>query len=146
MSLVPRWFNHFPKPSRRAGDLFSLGTFFEDLEGELSALPSGLTVSSDNQHIYIEANVPGLTSDEVEVTIDGDNVLWIKGSKKEEAGDKQKKFYRRSQSSFSYCIPLWAEVDDTVEPEAFCKEGIMRVTFSKKREKQPESKKIKVKK
>lgn len=145
MSLVPRWFSRFPKPSRRAGDLFNLSTVFDELENEMAGVPSGLSVSSDEKNIFIEAHVPGLSSKDVEVSIDNDNVLWIKGEKKEETENKMKKFYRRSQSSFSYCIPLWEEIDDSIEPEAVCKDGIMRITFSKKKEKQTESKKIKIK-
>jgi len=145
MSLVPRWFSHFPKPNRRAAELFNLGNFFKDLEEEMTTVPSGLSISSDEKNIYIEAHVPGLSSKDVEVSIDSDNVLWIKGDRKEKVEDKEKKFYRRSQSSFSYCIPLWEEVDDSVEPQAVCKEGVMHVTFTKKKGKQVESKKIQVK-
>lgn len=144
MSLVPRWFSRFPKPNRRMGELFNLSKFFEDLEDEMTTVPSGLSVSSDEKNIYIEAHVPGLTSKDVEVSIDNDNILWIKGDKKEEVEEKNKKFYRRSQSSFSYCIPLWEDVDESVEPKAVCKDGVMRVTFAKKRDKQVESKKIHV--
>lgn len=144
MSLVPRWFSRFPKPNRRMGELFNLGKFFEDLEDEMTTVPSGLSVSSDEKNIYIEAHVPGLASKDVEVSIDNDNILWIKGDKKEETEDKSKKFYRRSQSSFSYCIPLWEDIDESVEPKAVCKDGVMRVTFAKKRGKQVETKKIPV--
>lgn len=146
MSLIPRWFTRFPKPSRRASDLFNLSKFFEDLEEDMTTVPSGLSVSSNDTHIYIEAHVPGLTAEDVDVSIDNDNVLWIKGDKKEETEDKKRKFYRRSQSSFSYCVPLWEEIDDSVEPEAICKEGVMRIKFAKKKTKQTESKKIQVKK
>ncbi len=142
MSLVPRWFSNFPKTSRRAADLFNLSKVFEDLE---TAVPSGLSVSSDEKNIYVEAHVPGLSSKEVDVSIDDDNVLWIKGDKKEEVEDKEKKFYRRSQSSFSYCIPLWEEIDDSVEPHATCKNGVMKVTFKKKQPAKKEGKKIQVK-
>jgi HSP20 family protein len=139
MSLVPRWKSLFPSPRR--SDLFGLGKFFEDVEGE----SSGLSVSSDDQHVYVEAAVPGLTAKDVEVSIDNNNVLWIKGQKKTEETDKQKKFYRQSQSAFSYCVPLWEEIDISFEPEAVCKDGLMKVIFRKKEEKQGEAKKIKIK-
>ena len=142
MSLVPRWFTRFPKPIHRTEDFLNL---FEDFENAMTTLPSGISVSSDEKNIYIEAHVPGLTSKDIEVSIDNDNVLWIKGDKKEENENKKKKFYRRSQTSFSYCIQLWDEIDKNVEPEACCKDGVMCITFSKKKEKQIESKKIKVK-
>ncbi|MFZ0566057.1 MAG: Hsp20/alpha crystallin family protein [Chlamydiales bacterium] len=141
MSLIPNWFARFP--TLRQGASSDLRKFFEDLENEVH--PSGLSISSDEEKIYVEANVPGLTSKDVEVTIDPDNVLWIKGEKKVEETSKKKKFYRRSQSSFSYCIPLWEEIDPVAEPEAVCKDGVMRVVFSKKKEKQIAAKKITVK-
>jgi len=147
MSLLPRWKSRFPTP-RRTSDLFNLGKFFEEAEGELEAFssyPSGLSVSSDDKNIYIEAAVPGLTAKDIEVSVDNNHVLWIKGEKKEEETDKKKKFYRHSQTTFSYCIPLWEEIDTATEPEALCKDGLMKVTFTKKKDKQVEAKKIKVK-
>lgn len=144
MSLVPRWFNRLPRPGRRqGGDLF--GHLFEDVEQELGGLPAGLSISSDDKNIFVEAAVPGLTAQDVEVSVDNNNTLWIKGEKKEEARDKAKKFYHRSQTSFSYCIPLWEEIDMAVEPKAVCKDGIMKIVFAKKKEKQAEAKKIQVK-
>lgn len=147
MSLVPRWKSILPKP-RRASDFYNLGSFFEDMEHELesfSSYPSGLSISSDDKSIFIEAAVPGLTAKDVEVSVDNNNVLWIKGAKKEEEKDKKKKYYRQSQTVFSYCVPLWEEIDTTVEPEAVCKDGVMRINFNKKKEQQIEAKKIKVK-
>lgn len=147
MSLIPRWRSFFPSP-RRSSELFSLGKFFEDLEKDMesfSSNDSGLSVSSDAERVYIEAHVPGLTAKEVEVTVEGNNLLWIKGKKKEEERDKNRKYYRQCQSTFSYCIPLWEEIDLTAEPEAVCKDGIMRITLQKKQEQQIESKKIQVK-
>jgi HSP20 family protein len=146
MSLIPRWQNRLPS-NRQAGDLFNLGQLFENLEQELQAIsPShtGLSISSDEQSIYIEANVPGLTAKDVDVSIDN-NCLWIKGEKKAEEKDKKKKYYRQSQLSFSYCIPLWEEIDKNSDPEAVCKDGVMKVTFPKVKEKQTEAKKIQVK-
>lgn len=139
MSLVPKWFHRFPKPN--------LSKFFEDIEDELSPLISrstGLSVSSDDHNIYIEAHVPGLCANDIEVSIDEDGVLWIKGEKKVEENDKKKKFYRRSQSQFSYCVPIVEEVDFEQEPKATCKDGIMRVTFARRKERQSEVKKIRV--
>jgi HSP20 family molecular chaperone IbpA len=148
MSLIPRWKATLPSPNRRASDFFNLGKFFEDLEQDFEAFSSyhsGLSVSSDDKSVYIEAHVPGLTAKEVEVSIDNNNVLWIKGEKKTEEKDKKRKFYRQSQTTFSYCVPLWEEIDTSVEPEAICNEGVMKITFNKKKEKQIEAKKIKVK-
>lgn len=149
MSLIPQWQNKFPTfGGRRASELFNLGHLFENLEKELEGFTtgqSGLSISSDDKSIYVEAHVPGLTAKDVDVSIDSNNCLWIKGEKKAEEKDKQKKYYKQSQISFSYCVPLWEEIDASKEPEAVCKDGVMKVIFAKTKEKQIESKRIKVK-
>lgn len=127
MSLIPRWFSR-------------------ELENLLPKAPSGLSVSSDAEHVYVEADVPGLSPKEIDVSIDDDHVLWIKGDKKVVEEDKKKKYYRRSQTSFSYCVPLGDEVDESIEPTAQCREGVMMITFAKKEEKEKKgTKKIEVK-
>lgn len=146
MSLIPRWYNRLPSPFKRKGGSFNIGKFFEDFEEDVNALathPTGLSVSSDDKNIYVEADVPGLTAKDIEVSIDNEGLLWIKGEKKEE--DRSKKYYRKATHSFSYCIPLWDEVDEKIEPQATCKDGVMLITFVKKKEKQVEAKKIEVK-
>lgn len=140
MSMIPRWLTGFPKQLKTTDD------FLERLEDLWTTrnFPTGLALSSDEKNIFVEAQVPGLMAKDIEVSIDEDHVLWIKGEKKEEEKDKKKQYYRRSQSSFSYCVPLWDEIDLSVEPQATCKEGIMKITFAKKKEKKGTGKKIQV--
>lgn len=103
---------------------------------------SGLSVSEDEANIYVEACVPGITPQEIEMSYEK-GILWIKAMKKEETEDKKKKFYRKATSSFSYRVALPSNVDDTKEPEATCKDGILKVTFAKKKSSQ--AKKIPIK-
>jgi HSP20 family protein len=120
-----------------------LGNFLED-DDWTSFLPSsGLTVSEDEKNIYVEAAVPGLNPDQVEVTFDK-GILWIRGSQEAEEKAESKKYYRKASSSFSYRVAVPGEVDESQEPQATCKNGIMKVAFAKKPEVQP--KKINVKK
>src|SRR3989344_6381047 len=131
--LIPR---AFMGPSRWASWL--------DDDDWSSFLPSsGLTVSEDENHVYVEAAVPGLDADKVDVTFEK-GVLWIRGQKQEEEKDEKKKFYRKASSAFSYRLAVPGDIDESKEPEAVCKNGIMKVTFAKKPEVQP--KKIAVKK
>lgn len=144
MSLVPRWQKKFPWLEGKD----SLNQFLTDIEHEFGALTNqntGVSISSDESHVYVEAQIPGLTAKDVDVTIDSEGVLWIKGEKVEEEKSKERHYYRRAQSSYSYCVPLWDEVDTSAEPEASYKNGIMTIAFARKKEKQTESKKIKVK-
>ncbi|MBS0616469.1 MAG: Hsp20/alpha crystallin family protein [Verrucomicrobia bacterium] len=120
--------------------------FFEE-EGEEEWLPdispsSGLSVSEDEQNVYVEAAVPGLKPEEIEVSYD-QGILWIKGEKKEQTEDKSKKFYRKAMTSFSYRIAVPGNVDESKPLEATCKNGIIRIVFPKA--KQAPSKKIPIK-
>ena len=103
-------------------------------------VPSGLTVSEDDKNVYVEAELPGLTPEDVEVTFDK-GVLWVKGEAGEE--DKSKKYYRRSQRSFSYRVAVPGDIDLGKDPDAEYKNGVMTVTFAKSPVAQP--KKIAVK-
>lgn len=120
-------------------------SFFEDEgEGLLQHFEesSGLSVSEDEKNVYIEASVPGIRPEEIEISYEK-GILWIKAMKKEETEDKKRKFYRKATSSFSYRVALPSNVEEGKQPEANCKNGILKVTFSKK--KKSEAKKIPVK-
>ncbi len=103
---------------------------------------SALSVSEDDKHIHIEAAIPGIDPDDVEVTYDR-GMLWIKGEAREEEDDKKRKFYRRAARAFSYRIAVPGDIDPNVKPEAECKNGMIMVTFPKARSTMP--KKITVK-
>jgi HSP20 family protein len=102
-----------------------------------SFLPSsGLTVSEDDQKIYIEAAMPGIDPSKVEVTFDK-GVLWIRGNAELQEEDKNKKFYRKASNSFSYRVAVPGNLDDQAEPDAVYKNGVMKVSFNKVPETQP---------
>ncbi len=115
-----------------------------DEEDWSSFLPSsGLTVSEDQNRVYVEAAVPGLDADKIEVTFDK-GVLWIRGNQASEEKDDKKKYYRKASSAFSYHVAVPGEIDESKEPEASCKNGVMKVVFDKKPQVEP--RKINVKK
>jgi len=127
-------------PSFRFGGMNFPRLFEEFNEGpSLTRGQENLTVSEDETNFYIDAALPGLSEEDIEVSID-DNVLWIRGTKKEVEEDKKKKFYRKAASSFSYSIALPENIDHNKEPEAEFKDGLMKVIFPKQEQKK--SKKI----
>lgn len=130
--LIPRWGRY----------INWLTPFEEDLFTWDWNPQSGLEISEDDKHVYVKAAVPGVDPSKIEVTYDK-GVLWIKGETEEEEKDKAKKFYRRSAQSFQYRVMVPGDIDETVEPEATTKHGVMTVTFTKTPKKEP--KKIKVK-
>ena len=132
--LIPKSFFSFPK------------TFDWDDEDFLpmSSSPTGVSISEDEKHVYVQAALPGVSPDDVEMTFDK-GTLWIKGEKKEEEEDKKKKFYRKATSSFSYRVVVPGEIDLGKDPEAESKDGMMTVTFTKHPKAQPKKIAVKVK-
>lgn len=104
---------------------------------------SGLTISEDEKNVYVETAVPGLDPEKIEVTFDK-GVLWVRGNQEQEEKDEHKKFYRKASSAFSYRVAVPGEIDQTKEPEASCKNGVMKIAFAKMPQVEP--KKIKVRK
>lgn len=124
--------------------LWRFPSFFEDESDWMTPLSSGsgLAISEDEKNVYVEAAVPGLDPKDVDITFEK-GLLWIKGQTKEEETDKKRKYYRRSSSSYSYRVAVPGDIDMTKEPEATCKNGVMKVIFTKSPKTQP--KKITVK-
>lgn len=128
LDLIPRSF--WSMPSR-------LPSILDDESDWASFLPSsGLSISEDEKNVYIEAALPGVNPDNIEVTFDK-GVLWVRGSEQESEADKAKKFYRKASSSFSYRISVPGKINETEEPDAVYKHGIMKITFAKQAEVQP---------
>jgi HSP20 family protein len=133
--LIPEDFFKFPFRS-----LSRFPAFAE--KGMLSSEGrSGLTVSSDKKNVYVKADLPGVESDAIDVTLD-DGIVWIKGEKKEEKKDKDETFYRKSESSFTYSITLPEQVEED-QGDAEFDNGVLTITFPKST--QEKSKKISVK-
>jgi HSP20 family protein len=107
----------------------------------MSGTLNGLSISEDEENVYVEAAVPGIDPKDIEVTFDK-GVLWVKGESKEEE-KKGKKYYRKASSSFSYRVAIPGEVDWKTEPVATSKNGLMTVAFPKSAKVPP--KKISVK-
>ena len=141
-------FNLFPSIFKRAPfkneGSFYFPSLLSDFEGiqEFEGKENGLSVYEQNNHITVEAAVPGLNANEIEVNLNK-GTLWIKGEKKEEETDKDKKFYRKSTRSFAYSVTIPDQIDEHQEPKASCKDGVLKIVFQKA--KQTELKKIPVK-
>ncbi len=110
---------------------------------ESPSTQTGLTISEDEQKVYVEAALPGVNPDNIEVTYQ-DGFVWIKGEQQEEEEDKKKKYYRKASNSFSYRIAVPGDVDLSKEPEATYEHGMMKISFAKSEESKP--RKITIKK
>ncbi|PIS00699.1 MAG: Hsp20/alpha crystallin family protein [Chlamydiae bacterium CG10_big_fil_rev_8_21_14_0_10_35_9] len=103
--------------------------FEEDFWGTETSV-SGLSISEDEKNVYVEAHLPGLQPEDIEISFEK-GALFIKGSKKEETKEEKKKYYKKASSSFSYRVNIPSQVDESKEPEATYKDGVIKITFPK---------------
>jgi HSP20 family protein len=88
----------------------------------------------DDDHIYVEADLPGMTDQDVEVTVHK-GVLFIRGERKPEPG-RQYLYNGRSWGRFERAITLPDDVDaDAVQAELG--QGVLRLTLPKSPETKP---------
>jgi len=110
-----------------------------------SEFPANLDIAETENDIVVKADLPGLSPDEVDISITGD-VLTIKGEKKHEKEEKDKAFHRIERCCGSFCrsvrLPSYVAVDKV---KAASKDGVLTVTLPKKEEAKPKSIKINVK-
>ena len=101
-----------------------------------------LDLRDTGKEIVIEAAIPGVTPEEVDIQITG-NVLTIKGERKEEKEEKEGTYIYREQSfgSFSRSVTLPTEVD-VGRTKAEIQNGVLTLTLPKLEAVQPKSIKI----
>ncbi len=91
-------------------------------------------ISEDEKNLFVTVEIPGVTKDDVKVTINDDNVLVIKGEKKREfkTEDKERNFIRveRSYGSFqrSFILPDNVKKDNI---SAKFDNGVLTITLEK---------------
>jgi HSP20 family protein len=114
--------------------------FLSDEEQKALSAPfangSNLSVYEDDKAVYVEAALPGLNTNEIEVTFQK-GVLSIQGNKKEEQEDKKRKYYRKASTMYSYQVAIPGNIDESQEPQAEFKNGIMKITFVKQKKAEP---------
>ena len=105
------------------------GRAFNDAE-RASWVPD-LEVRTDENNVYVTADLPGLKKEDISVTID-DNIITIKGERKFESEEKNKQYHitERSYGSFERNINLRTNVD-AGNVKANYKEGVLDITIPK---------------
>lgn len=103
---------------------------------------NGTRIYEENNQLFVEVPLPGLNTNDIEVSLNK-GVLHVNGESKEEEEDKQKKYYRSSSRKYSYSFVLPTQTDDKQEPQAVYTDGILKISLQLA--KQAETKKISVK-
>ena len=88
-----------------------------------------LEVSETETDVTVTAELPGLEEKDVEVLL-AEGVLTIRGEKKSETEDKDRRFSERYYGRFERRVALPAEVDEDKVQAAF-KNGVLTVTMPK---------------
>ncbi len=152
-------------PARRERDPFTalrdrMDRLFEDFTGawewpllrevrpfewRMEAFIPRVDIKDEDNQLKVEAELPGVSEKDVELSISGD-MLMISGEKKQEKEEKEKGYYRveRSYGSFQRAIPLPVDVDRDKVQASF-KNGVLTVTLPKSPEAMKQTKKIPIK-
>ena len=91
-----------------------------------------VNVIEQDDKVVIEAEIPGLSKDEVSVTI-SHNCLVLRGEKKKDSTERTGTYLRKElrHSSFSRCVGELGENIDKDSIQAGFKDGILTVTMKK---------------
>jgi HSP20 family protein len=97
---------------------------------------SDLSIWEEKDHVIVEAPLPGIKAEDVELTYER-GVLTIRGERKENKEDKERRYFHKSSASFVYRLTVPGDVDETSEPEAKLENGVIRVSFKKHKKAAP---------
>lgn len=108
--------------------------FWRDFDGAGFGLSSSfnfprIEMSESDKEFRIEAELPGMDDDDVELLL-RDGVLTIRGEKKSEREDKSRRMSERFYGRFERQIPLPVDVDEDKVSASF-KKGVLYVTLPK---------------
>ena len=115
-----------------------LGRFFGSRDLEQGFAPYCVDVREDPDHIYVEAELPGYSKDEVDVTLEN-QTLTISAEKKMEKKREEKGqmlLNERRYSRFLRSFTLPPTVDEQTV-NAKLNDGILTITLNKREETKP---------
>jgi len=128
------------------------GKFYEDLETsfkknfptEMFGSGPRIEITEDPANLYVDAEVPGLTSDDVKLTI-ADNILVLKGERKRawDASMRNTLHSERPRGAFERKIPLNQNVDEAGISANF-HDGLLSITIPKAPQDPPQEREIKI--
>jgi len=114
------------------------GRDFNGESGHGSVTPGeypGLALWSDDAHVYLELDVPGICKEDLELTVENGK-LWIRGERKRPENVRDAHHDERRYGKFERVIAL----SDVIDPESIdarLADGVLFIELSKKSEHQP---------
>ena len=148
MSLIPyrkqsNWLDPFSEMENLQKQMNQLFDFSlsRNLFGDNTLLSGqwspAIDVYDSKDNVLVKVDLPGLTKDEIEVSIQ-DNNLILKGEKRKDTEVKEENYYKteRFYGSFYRTVPLPSAVDQT-KVESSYKDGVLTLELPKKEEAKP---------
>ncbi|MDI3257751.1 MAG: Hsp20/alpha crystallin family protein [Kyrpidia sp.] len=136
MRYWPDWFRR----DRDFGNLFALPASFPAFFDRSFAVD----VKDKGDRLEVEAELPGLDRDQIEVEVTDSGVA-IAVKVEEDTEDKHARYYRRERSygrtERFIAFPVEVDID---QGKAAYKDGILRLTFPKKRKEREQGKKLEI--
>jgi len=129
----PRWQNGIQEPFGSVGDWFD--RMFRGETETPTGQWSGLDVWEDDQHLYVELDLPGFDREDVELTFDKGR-LHIAAERKAPEGERNYLHRERGYGRVERVLSL----PETIDPEnvdAELRGGVLYLKLSKKPEAQP---------
>ena len=104
--------------------------------GRSSVTVAPVSLWDNDQHVYLEIDLPGFKQDEIELTLH-DGRLLVRGERKRPEYEAKCWYDERSYGGFERVISL-SDMVDPNQIEAELSDGVLRVTLTKRPEHQPQ--------
>jgi HSP20 family protein len=131
MAGLTQW--HPFRNLRRRDDLFDdfFREFFRRGDVEVDVMEPAAEVAESEQDVTVKMQVPGVTKDQLHVTI-GDDEVSVRGEVRKETEEKKKNYYRQEirYGAFQRTVALPAEVDGE-KAKAELKDGMLKIVLPK---------------
>jgi HSP20 family protein len=137
--MLPVLWNDSPLAPVTPGPINRMDSIFDRVFGEGGLLGEawrGLSVAmwQDDDHIYVEAELPGMTDEDVDITVQN-GMLLIRGERKPSEG-RNYLYNGRCYGRFERVITL-PEAVDCEKVQAELKDGVLSLTLPKSPEAKP---------
>jgi HSP20 family protein len=136
----------YREPGETTSPIGFMNRFWDDFFGRPAAssrtLRPAVDVSESESELTVVVELPGLTKDDVKITIE-DGVLNVSGEKKFDEQKKDRTFHRieRFYGAFQRSMTLPRDVDANAADASF-KDGVLTITLPKSESSKPKTLKI----
>ena len=128
LAEIARWEQQM---ERRFADLFSgrITRFWDNDDSEVAE--PALDLYEDGNEVVVKAEMPGMTKDDIKISF-ADNVLTIRGEKKQDDEDRGKDYYRPSGYTARLCAGWFSRAEVNAEKaRALFKNGVLEIRMPK---------------